>query len=175
MLCLTILFIRKLITVYKNTERSLADHDKDTVQDNSFVKPITKLTVLLSLSIISTILNMIGITQRAFIKTELSRFVVHTLAAIDLYSNFVNVMLTYNVFDKYYYTICGSVDNLCRACWMRAINGKSDIGAAQLNIMMTDGSSTSPTTDTCTSSPYTGSPDVEIGTSSSRSTTHSQI
>ena len=36
--------------------------------------------------------------------------------------NFVNAMLTNNLFERYYKRLCGPLDMKCRKCWMRIMH-----------------------------------------------------
>merc|ERR1711997_999032 len=48
-------------------------------------------------------------------KTELAGYFV---SLIDLYSNFVCIVLCYKPFKKHYGRACGWMDTRCSACWM---------------------------------------------------------
>ena len=126
MLSLNIMFIRKLVIVYKSTAGSVQSVSGNNHNHESLITPITKLTVLLSFSVGSVILNIIAIIIQIFISTRLTWFIGQLVGVMDLYSNFLNVMLTHAVFNDYYQILCGRVDISCRNCWMRVINKKDN-------------------------------------------------
>ena len=148
MVALNILFIRKLIIVYGNTAQSVRNSvsdqtEREKADHKSLVTPITKLTVLLSISVITTILDLTTSILYVFIRIEFVRFIAESMAVIDLYTNFMNVMLTYAVFKKHYYRICGCMDKKCRKCWLGIIMGDDEI---QLSAMMSRSKSLSANT-----------------------------
>ena len=119
MISLTILFISKLVKIYKNT--------KDAVEDESnqeLVGSITRLTLLISLSMIISLIVVIITGIRGFIQTETTRFIVHCSVVFDLYTNFVNTMLTQQLFDNEYNRICGYCDKRCRECMKGMVQNK---------------------------------------------------
>ena len=125
MISLTILFIRKLMVVYGQASRShndnsrvVLDTEKDNANHKALMAPITKLTILISLSLLMSLLQIVMISIRVVHLSELTGFMVHTSGVIDVYTNFVNAMLANKIFDDYYNKICGPLDSKCRTCCM---------------------------------------------------------
>ena len=119
---MTGLFIHKLVIVYK------IDHRNNDNSDNALMTPITKLTILISLSLIISLFHIGGATLSILYPNEVTVFIKQIFAVLDHYTNFVNVMLTYKMFDGYYGKICGPLHNLCTKCWMKLIDGgKGDV------------------------------------------------
>ena len=94
--------------------------------DRNLVTPITRLTILISLTMIVSLSLVITQLLRAFVVTETTRFVVQSIGALNLYTNFVSAMLTNKMFNGYYRRLCGILDRKCKICWMKVINGIED-------------------------------------------------
>ena len=166
MISLTVLFIRKLIIVYKNAHiappgspRSQSSGDNDmsnTVNSNSdagqnnhdkgppMVRVITKLTILISLSLIMTLLSMIINLFHVFTQTQITRLMAQTFGVIDLYTNFMCAVLTYKCFDHHYDKICSLLHRKCMKCCMNMIHGDDNsIKLSQIVNTKSDASITS--------------------------------
>ena len=150
MLCLTILFIQKLVIVYKNKctaqgVTNIDNQEEHSSNSDSLVASITKLTILFGISVVTSILDMIGVSVQAFTTSEASRFGSHLLGVMDLFTNFVNVILMYKVFNMYYYRCCGRVDDSCKKCWMEMINKQQQRSQRRLAQMIDVNSKSSAT------------------------------
>ena len=80
------------------------------------------MTVLISISTVMTLLRIIVPILRAFNDSILPRIIIHIIGSIDVYTNFINVILMNKAFDRYYIKFCGSLDIRCRKCWMRRLD-----------------------------------------------------
>ena len=112
LISLVSLFIYKLIQVYNNEQ-----------DDNgTLVAAITKLAVLVSLSVFVTFTNMITTVfyfqyERVWIEW-LSIFV----AIADLYTNFICVIMCFKAFKSHYDLLCHGLDSICKICWNKIVN-----------------------------------------------------
>ena len=126
MISLTILFIRKLVAVYRSTYHWDKNAKNNNENDKGLVEPITRLTILISLSMVFTILLVIMQVIRVLHDTEVAHFMIHAVGVANLYMNFVNAMMTNKIFVGYYRKICAPLDVKCRKCCMRIIHGTTD-------------------------------------------------
>ena len=131
MTSLTILFVKKLIIVYRNTEYSTNYRNSVSVGKNGddnggLVAPITRLTILISVSLSMSFLLIIFEFITAFNYNGVTLFMSHSIGLINLYTNFVTAMLTNKIFDGYYKKICGMMDELCRKCCMKIVHREED-------------------------------------------------
>lgn len=126
---LTILFIQRLVVVYMNT---------DNQRNQGLVSSVTRLTILISLSTITSLFLIIIQSLRAVMETELTEFLVHSVGLINLYTNFVSAMLTNKMFDSYYKKLCGALDMKCKKCWIRILD--ADEVETRLSEMIDTGS-----------------------------------
>ena len=125
MISLTILFIKKLIVVYRKTYNS-DQNIQNNEHEKGLLAPITRLTVLVTLSLSSTCLLVISQVIRGFYDNQGTRFLVYVVGSSNLYINFVNAMLANKMFKHWYKRICGLLDMKCRECWMRWIHDIED-------------------------------------------------
>ena len=106
---LLILFIKRLISVYKAVD-----------SDPTFVSLITKMTILIFLSCLVTIIMVI-----ANIANDESNIVTKYFAflstSIDIFSNLIFVILSFNGYTKYYFIFCGILHNKCNHCWLMIV------------------------------------------------------
>ena len=126
MISLTVLFINKLIIVYRNSERN----------NEILVTPITRLTILISVSMIVCVSEIVGILLHTFLPTWFTALISQCCGLTLLCTNFVNAMLINKAYETYYKIICGSLDGICRRCWMTRINDDDD--ATQLSMVVND-------------------------------------
>ena len=114
MLSLVILYIHKLIEVYKSV-------NAHNVEDAEFlVSAITKTTVLTIISLSMSFINMIS-TAIYFPMDDnlIISWISAYIADIDIYTNFLCLMLCFNHFDGYYLRSCSSIDKQCRMYWTK--------------------------------------------------------
>merc|ERR1712228_148728 len=80
------------------------------------ISTITKITILLSISISSTIIVTIIdlIILSSYLDTMFGWFILGIFKAIDIYANFICVFLSLETFYKIYFKICGCADKKCK-------------------------------------------------------------
>merc|ERR1712228_168266 len=88
---------------------------------NALLKAITKTTILaLTSFLISAAMSLIVCLVGSSDYEDKSLDIVLSLLVImDIYSNFICVVLTYSMFDKQYRCLCGCIDVKCRNCLFR--------------------------------------------------------
>ena len=106
---LVILFIYKLIQVYRNLNER--EYNKET---EFLMEPITKVTILCSISLFITLVNLflmgIWVLSRSMI---IGKFCNYT-GTMDLYTNFICVLFCEKVFKDKYLMICSCLDTKCK-------------------------------------------------------------
>ena len=118
MIGLMVLYIRKLINVYKLSEG-----------DQYFMGIITKTTIctLISLSFFFFAYIPFFAVQSM---TGYSYWILDLAVITDIYSNYICVIVAYPMFGTYYVKLCGKLDVKCRLCWGRMIG--IDINVSQI-------------------------------------------
>ena len=124
---LSILFVSKLLRVYKNT---IADHDRlpgtsqGTRQSRNLLGTITRLSVLnfvsLSISAIAAGSAAMFYSERIWIE-----FGAHFIVQMDVFTNFVCVILSHGNYDRYYLILCGCCHRRFKACCFRVVGGNN--------------------------------------------------
>jgi len=110
MTSLLILFIHKLFTIYGHLPAIQDIKQSDT--HRSLMRVITRTVVLTSISVIFTFIASIGfITINKL--NKLGLMIVAVLVIIDVYTNFVCILLSYTYFNDYYDKLCGKFDLFC--------------------------------------------------------------
>eukprot|EP01084_Bolivina_argentea_P042532 78418_1 len=109
---LTILFISKLIAIGKTQTDGI---------DYNLTKVITKTAILVFICIfISLPLPVMGViggkTKSIHVKCITIVYIF-----IDVYSNFLTVVLSIKHFDKIYLQLCGCINKLCLLCWNKVL------------------------------------------------------
>ena len=123
MISMVILFIYKLIYVYRDTVANVSNND--TVDNEVIIGAITKLTILNS---ISTVITLIVLGCFVYgINTGLrSNPVFHIfyvlMSILEYYSNFLSAIMCYKKYEGYYKYLCKYMDNNCRICWRKIVN-----------------------------------------------------
>ena len=46
---------------------------------------------------------------------------------MDIFTNFVCIIFSFNYFDNLYLSICGCMHNLCKLCWYKIVGNADDI------------------------------------------------
>ena len=121
MISLVILFVFKLIQVYKQLGMN-ADDNKEIHGNKSVVSAITKTTILTSTSIIITFLN--GIVAMIRLNNPNNAYlawIANLFVLLDVYTNFLCVIMCYKAFGRYYKNFCKCFDIKCRKCWVNII------------------------------------------------------
>lgn len=115
MISMVILFINRLIKVYKS------DNDNGLL-----IAAITRITILCTISVSMTVIDSIttslyrNVTNYIYIQ-----WIFNYIALFDLYTNFICVILCYKSFKGIYENICSCCDKLCRVCWMKIIDKRT--------------------------------------------------
>ena len=114
---LLILFIVKLINVYTRLSN-----------DDELISAITKTTILTLASVSFTFIVPIAIIFVNTIQNEtVSVLIGSIVSSLDMFTNFLCVMLSFNYFDNLYLMICGRMHNLCKLCWYRIVGNTDDV------------------------------------------------
>ena len=110
----TYIFIYKLVKVYK------MDSNKD--ENGQLIRVMTKTAFLTMISIFITILTyLFNRVDLGFDPlSETRRNIADTISTMDVYTNLICFVLTFQSFEKYYNKLCGCCDSKCqRMCiWM---------------------------------------------------------
>eukprot|EP01083_Nonionella_stella_P089938 251241_1 len=139
---MTIMFSFKLAKtiegVRRNAEVSIdSDSDgasggNDTQQPDILLGAISKLTTLVSISLVMTFTDYVwqNVADQPSLKTNTTWIVVVYIWFADLVTNFLCIALCYGSFKKYYFKFCGCCDGCCRVfasnvCQSCAKGGKS--------------------------------------------------
>ena len=115
-LSLVIYFISKMIKVHK---RLCETKERDT---NDFIfKPITKVAILTCVSFISSFGHYVcWVIYFAVLGTNASVVILpfgQFMSMLDVFTNFLCVMLSHKVFDSQYQFLCCCMDKCCKRCW----------------------------------------------------------
>lgn len=111
LISLVTLFVYKLIEVYK----TLLKTDNP---DEDLVLPITKVVLLTSMSLLVTAIHLGNMPNY----NNNNRFIHHFLGLIDYYTNFLCVVLSYNLSRSIYLKVCSWPHNCCQVCCKRLIS-----------------------------------------------------
>ena len=117
-LSLVALFIHKLIQVYRNLNQ------REYNQETEFLmEPITKVTILCSISLIVTLINVLFCFAWIMMgySAVLGKFCNYT-GTMDLYTNFICILFCNKMFKSRYLMICSGLDKKCRECWKKIVN-----------------------------------------------------
>eukprot|EP01084_Bolivina_argentea_P201444 344329_1 len=107
---ITVLFVRRLITVYKDAESG-----------EEWMNIVNKTTLLTLVSLSFTILAPIAVVFSALNESDIIQCVQNFILMIDMYSNLVCVVFSYSYFNKYYAKICGPLDMKCKRMWFKFV------------------------------------------------------
>ena len=112
---LFVLFINKLVTVYRTTDT-----------DPELMALITKSS-LLSFIQMSSMLIFISVTALAIQETSIHFGLVNGIfLCIDMSVSFWTTILAYKSFSGWYEKMCGCCDAKCKSCWNEMI-GRNDV------------------------------------------------
>lgn len=115
-----VLFIRKLIQIYKN-----AFLTTETDDSTLWISTITKTTLLTFISILLTLLSPISLAMANVTKSTHAVWVSNFMVLFDVYTNFICVTLSYNHHADHYNKLCGCMDSQCRKMWTKMVTSKS--------------------------------------------------
>ena len=121
------LFIRKLTQVYRTLNKR--EYNEET---EFLMEPITKVTILCSISLTMTLINLLFGVAWIFSDHNviIGKFCDYT-GTMDLYTNFVCMSLCDKVFKEKYLMICSCLDNKCEKCWKQIVNIDDDKSTAK--------------------------------------------
>lgn len=143
MLSMTILFIQRLVKIYR------MDAGNNNQNEKQLVTPITRLTILVSISMIITLLFCIILLIESFTRTIMMEYIASCAAVADLYTNWVTAMLTdKRLENKLYFRVCGYPHNGCNNCWIKVlgIQNQKSLSDYQQNDSEEQGTSVQPST-----------------------------
>ena len=111
-----ILFIYKLVKVVKM--------DSNSDDNGKLISIISKTALLTLFAMIMTVLTYIINTMDLGLEpgSEIGRCIASTMIGVDVYSNFICFMLTYNSAEKYYVKLCGCCDSKCQSLCLSIVN-----------------------------------------------------
>eukprot|EP01084_Bolivina_argentea_P279322 477521_1 len=133
---LMILFTYKLIKVYK-IESNANVTDKDHL-----INVITKNTILTLSSLSMTFIQIIAVICQTFVLSNMNGIdPTGFTTLIDLYTNMICFLLTYNEFNSYYYKLCKCVDVKCKHLCGKMVG--SDIKMLEMELDVTSKSNNS--------------------------------
>ena len=110
MLSLLLLFIHKLFTIYGHLPK--IEDIKQSETHRSLMRVITRTVVLTSISVIFTLTASIGFITIDKLN-KLGFMIVTIMVVIDVFTNFVCILLSYAYFNDYYDKLCGRFDIFC--------------------------------------------------------------
>eukprot|EP01083_Nonionella_stella_P175526 611521_1 len=105
------LFIYKMLQVTKGTI--------STGKNTSFMKVITKTSLLTLISSFITVITFTGLALEPMMTSIHLYYLHHVLIVVDVYTNALCVFLTYGHFNSYYYKLCGCCDSNCHIFWIK--------------------------------------------------------
>ena len=108
MVSLLTLFTQKLFITYTNLP-TVHDPRRSETHRN-LMKVITRTVVLTSISLLFTLIASIGFITIDKWNT-FGQMMIALLVIIDVYTNFVCILLSYAFFDRYYQKLCGKFDH----------------------------------------------------------------
>lgn len=117
------LFIYKLMAVHKDTASAI-----DSSSSSNMISTITKISLLSSISILSFIFSailpfLIYLTNLSSIHMQ---FLFVFIGTIDMYTNFISVILTFGSFNRYYVRLCGLCDIGCKRLCQKCMSSPSE-------------------------------------------------
>ena len=135
-LIFTYLFVYKLYQIYRDSRKHQSD-DKENKTDpaNQFLSTLTKTTILAFTSVSFTMLVPLVSWNDNMTETFL-------MILVDVYTNFICVMLTYSIFDSQYQKCCGCCDKNFKKCLFKIESGTDIINQMKTIISSSDTSNT---------------------------------
>eukprot|EP01083_Nonionella_stella_P142455 440858_1 len=109
---LTIVLAAKLLILHK-TDHNESDNDKES-ESLRFISLVTKTTILVFFSSLATIVNIICVMIRNETYTIHIHWIVRYSFAVDIFTNFFCIILSFSWLDKCYQIICKPMNNGCR-------------------------------------------------------------
>ena len=118
-LSLLILFVTKLVTVYKSLSETQNESEIEFL-----LKPITRVTILSAISIFTTFINGIGWIIHGIVFTHYTEWMMDYITTMDIFTNFLCIILSNNLFEKPYQMLCSCVHRNCQMCWTNIVTNK---------------------------------------------------
>ena len=127
MLSLMVLFTKKLRETYKY----LPSVDKSKSETHQlFIGIMTRTVILTAISMIFTLIASLGIIFIDQMET-VGMIIVGLLVIIDVYTNFICILLSFSYFNEMYYKLCSCIDvKINRFC--RYLNADCDMIVAEM-------------------------------------------
>eukprot|EP01084_Bolivina_argentea_P118680 210522_1 len=116
-LCLAMSFIYKLLKVYQSIEKDSSINEN--VADDKILSAITKNAILTMISIPFTV---IVIPVFLSVRSLETMYGMSWVILLDVYTNLICSIFSYELFSKSYLKICGCLDLKCRQCCHRMAN-----------------------------------------------------
>ena len=121
---LVILFIYKLLQVYKNLNK-----DEYNEETEFLIEPITKVTILSSISVTMTLINAVFcITYVLYDYSAIVGKFCNYTGTLDVYTNFLCIIFCNKMFKKNYQQICSNLDKRCNNYWKMMVSEDKQIG-----------------------------------------------
>ena len=119
---LSVLFASKLLKVYRNSLGSRVE-GTNSPKSRNLLQTITRLSVL---NFVSLHISLMAAGAGALFFSEhiWTEFGAHFLVQMDIFTNFVCVLLSDGKYQKYYSILCGCCDRKCRWCCRRMVGDK---------------------------------------------------
>eukprot|EP01084_Bolivina_argentea_P232010 391129_1 len=125
---MALLFVCKLCKIYKNTQKYSECQSMDA--NEQILKALTKTVVLGAISFLFSILMLLGMLCQLIMGYDYiygldTELILILFTILDIFNNFVCVILSYNIFNERYTKLCGSMDNMCNMCLYNIVNDKN--------------------------------------------------
>ena len=118
---LSYLFIHKLFKLFRDTQK-LNPISKMNPKNN-ILSTMTRTTILAIISLILSILSpVILYVYYPSMHYNFLSLINYQLPMMDIYTNFICVILTYGPFTKHYVVLCGICDLQCKKCLFKMIS-----------------------------------------------------
>ena len=99
-----ILFTMKLMKIHRNKF------------DEGVISVVTKIIILTSITLTLTFANLVVISLRVLMFSPLTFILSWNVSIWDIFTNFLCMVLSYNMFNNYYLKLCGPCDTSCHHC-----------------------------------------------------------
>ena len=124
--CLSYSFVSRLIKIYRTVDRSKivltprgnrngniqdAKDSLDRKINDRMLSSITRMTIL---TVFSAIFTMLVMVYYLILHDDFKLHARGWIYLLDAYSNFICIMLSYDIFEGYYRRLCHCVDKRCR-------------------------------------------------------------
>lgn len=120
---IVVLYVKKLIQVYKTTQESL----KIDNGDDNFVETITKTSILCFISTSTIIWRMITFALLLVFGSSPHYYLIFQIVFYsELHTNFLCIFLSYTAFDDWYKIMCGCCHNRCTLLWTKSFRDAKD-------------------------------------------------